>query len=382
MRKKVIFTGGRSPFTLELARFFYKFDYDVYIAETFIKNITSFSKYTKKTLYVPPPAQKTEDFIDTLKEHISVLKADLLIPTCEETFYVGMYKKELEKYCSVFTQDISILKRLHSKYKFIELLQILDISFPKTKIFSDINLIKEEIKDQEFFIVKPEFSRFATMTIINDKNKLNEINVSESYPWVVQEFIDGDALCSYSIAKDGKVLGHAIYPSIYRAGQGATIYFESVFDEQIDDIVTKIVKELNFTGQISFDFIKSKKDGKVYPIECNPRTTSGTYLFADEDNLPLAFEGNTDKIIRPSDKRNKTVILAMLVYALPKIRSLGELNKFIKDLVNAKDTVFRAEDIKPFLSQILTMWHYAKIGKKKDISFIEALTYDIEWNGN
>ena len=382
MKKKVLITGGRSPVALYLSRLFSKSGYDVYVAETFDINMTAYSSYIKKNILIPPPAQKTEEFIKVLRENIINFKIDILIPTCEEIFYISKFKSQLDEFCNVVTENFSILKELHSKYLFMQMLERFGVKFPETKKFTDIESIKKEIANKDFFVIKPEFSRFASLAIINDRKKIESIEISESYPWVVQEFLDGEAYCSYCIAKEGKVLAHSIYPSIYRAGQGATIYYESVFEKQIDEIVFKIVKELNYTGQISFDFIKSSKDGIVYPIECNPRPTSGVFLFSEKDNLPLAFEGVLNNMIRPTDYKNKTVVLAMLIYALPKIKSFSEAKKFVKDIINSKDPVIEMKDLKPFLAQFLSLKYYSKISKEKKISFLEATTYDIEWNGD
>lgn len=383
MSKNVFFTGGRSPYTLSLLRLFHNKGYKIYVGETYSSNIAGVSKYVEKNLLLPPPSQEPDNFNETLKKYVLDYKIDLLIPTCEEVFYISKYMDELNKYCKVFTVDISKLKTLHSKYLFIQLLIKIGVNYPQTKIFTNIDLLKEEVKNQDFFVIKPEFSRFASLTIINNKSKVEEMKISEDYPWVIQEFIDGEAFCSYSVAYEGKVTAHSIYPSFYRAGQGATIYFESAVVPEIDEIVGKIVKELNYTGQISFDFIKCKKTGKCYPIECNPRSTSGIYLFGNNDNLPSAFEGKNEKPIVPDSKVTGMSALAMLIYELPnKIRSWKNLKKFVSDFKNSKDTIWDSGDIKPFLAQFSTMKHYGLISRKKKISFLEALTSDIEWNGN
>ena len=50
----------------------------------------------------------------------------------------------------------------------------------------------------------------------------------------------------------------------------------------------EFVKELNLTGQISFDFIQTE-GGTVYPIECNPRTHSAITMFYNHPGLANAY---------------------------------------------------------------------------------------------
>ncbi len=381
--KNVIVTGGRSPVTLDLVRLFAKNKNNVYIVESFKDNISGASKYIKKNIILPSPALETEDFIQNLIDTIIEYKIDLVVPTCEEVFYLAKYKSRIEKHCKLFTPSWEVLEELHSKYKFIELLNKLDIPAPKSERLFTIESVKTAINSTEKFVLKPEYSRFASFVIINDRKpeKINNVNISENYPWVFQEYIKGQAYCSYSVAQDGKVLAHGVYPSVYCAGQGATIHFESHQSTEILKIVKKIVKKLNYTGQISFDFIKSDTDNIYYPIECNPRATSGIYLFS-EKLIDSFFKVDEDfKLVTPNTDKPKMVALAMLIYGLPSLRTKNQLKDFIKDFYKSDDVIFKINDPKPFLSQFKGLAHYLRIAKKNNISLLEASTLDIEWNG-
>lgn len=381
--KNIIFTGGRSPVTLDLIRLFAKNNYNIYVVESFKNNIAGASKYVKKNIILPSPAIETELFIQNLIDTIIEYKIDLIIPTCEEVFYLAKYKDRIEKYCKLFTSNIEILDELHSKYKFIQMLEKLDIKAPESKRLFNIEEVKKELRLKDKFVLKPEYSRFASLVLINDKSpkKINKIKISEDYPWVFQEYIKGKAYCSYSIAQDGKLLAHSVYSSIYCAGQGATIHFEPFESEEILKIVEKIVKELNYTGQISFDFIRSDENNVYYPIECNPRATSGIYLFSESITEAFRSDYNSSTFIKPNSDKSKMVAFAMLIYALPTLRTLGQGKDFIKKFYKSKDVVFRLNDMKPFISQFRGLAYYADLGKKNNISLMEATTMDIEWNG-
>lgn len=380
--KNILFTGGRAPATLDLVRLFNKKNYNVFIAETFKNNITGSSKHVKKNLIVPSPALETKRFIESLIDIIIEYKIDLLIPTCEEVFYISQHLETLEKYCRVFTSNIDILINLHSKYKFIDLLKKLNIDHPKTKILSDKYSLQEELNNTENFVLKPEYSRFASSVIINDKKneRLKDLNISEKYKWVFQEYIKGKAFCSYSVAEKGEVKAHSVYPGIYCVDKGATIHFKFSDIPEIEEIVKKIVKELNYTGQIAFDFIKSDKNGIYYPIECNPRATSGIHLFSEE--VVEGFISNKEKIIYPDKNNKKMIALAMLLFIPPYLRSVNDAKSFVKEFYNSKDVVFNLKDIKPFIKQFKQLKFYSDMAKKHNVSLTEAIMIDMEWNGN
>lgn len=380
--KNILFTGGRAPATLDLVRLFHKKKYNVFIAETFKHNITGSSKYVKKNIVIPSPAIETEDFIQGIIDTIIEYKIDLLIPTCEDIFYISKNLDKIQKYCPVFTSDINILTKLHSKYKFINLLEKINIDHPETKLFTDIESLEQEINLMEQFVLKPEYSRFASSVIINDKEiiKKKNINISTDNSWVLQEYIKGKSYCSYSVAKNGELMAHSVYPGVYCIDKGATIHFKYEDIPEIEEIVKKIIKDLNYTGQIAFDFIKSEKNGKYYPIECNPRATSGIHLFYE--NLVEAFIDDKNKNVIYPDKDNKRMVaLAMLIFIPPHFKNFKEIKDFIKDFSASKDVVFNIKDIKPFIEQFKQLRFYSKMSKKYNVSLTEAIMIDMEWNG-
>ncbi|MBC7476017.1 MAG: hypothetical protein H7263_17170, partial [Candidatus Sericytochromatia bacterium] len=242
-KANILFTGGRSPATLDLIRLFAKDGYNNFVAESLKSNLSGVSKYVKKNFLIPSAALETEDFIYHLVDIIREYRIDILIPNCEEVFYISKYKEKLEKYCYVFTSSIDVLTQLHSKFQFIELLEKLDIRYPKSQLIDHRQDLIHELKNIDKFVLKPDFSRFASQVIINDKSneKIDNIRIDEQYKWVLQEYIKGSAFCSYSVAQDGKVLASSIYPSVYFAGQGGTVHFESVNIPEIYLIIEKIV---------------------------------------------------------------------------------------------------------------------------------------------
>src|SRR5215207_4697534 len=57
---------------------------------------------------------------------------------------------------------------------------------------------------------------------------------------------------------------------------------------EIEAWVRGFVEPLKLTGQFSFDFMRTA-DGRVWPIECNPRTHSAITMFYDHPDLARAY---------------------------------------------------------------------------------------------
>ncbi|HEY9844056.1 MAG TPA: ATP-grasp domain-containing protein, partial [Candidatus Obscuribacterales bacterium] len=300
---RVLFTGGRSPATLALLRLFAQAGHHCQVAESLQPNLAGASRYCHRNHSIAPPRQQTARFVEDLERIIAAERIELLIPTCEETFYVSRYRRPLEAAgCQVFAAGIDVLTNLHSKYQFNQLLQALKLPAPATELIQDPARLDALLPEWGETVLKPEFSRFASAVLLKAPPELIKAKVQPSpqQSWVLQEFLSGPQYCSYSVARNGRLRAHSVYPTRYAMGQGATIYFESVEIPEIEAIVTKLVHGLDYSGQISFDFIHSQ--GQYYPIECNPRTTTGTFLFASEDELPEAFWADRP-LIRPRARR-------------------------------------------------------------------------------
>lgn len=382
----ILFTGGRSPATLALIRRFAEAGHRCDVAESLQPNLAGASRACAKNFTVPAPRQHTRQYIEALQTLIVDRDIELLIPTCEETFYIAQNREMLEgtgKGCEVFTPDMACLTELHSKYRFNQLLQQLKLPAPATERICDRAQLKLRLPEWGQYVMKAEFSRFASAVYINAPlhKVYQNIQPSPSTPWVLQEYLSGPQFCSYSVARNGELTAHSVYPTVYTAGTGATIYFESVDIPEIEHIIRAIVSYFGYTGQISCDFILHK--GLYYPIECNPRTTTGTFLFGPEDHLPRAFLPHsadpTARTVRPLARQPVALSVAMLGYAIPQ----SPLNtpRILKDLLRARDPLMHWQDPGPFWQQFGMLFRTLQRAKKAGTDLLSASTLDIEWNG-
>ncbi|MGV3523169.1 MAG: ATP-grasp domain-containing protein [Candidatus Sericytochromatia bacterium] len=377
---RVLFTGGRSPATLALLRLFARAGHDCQVAESQSANLAGASRYCRANHRVARPRQETAHFIADLQHLIRNQRIELLIPTCEESFYVARYRRELEQAgCEVFCAGSDVMANLHSKYQFNQLLQALKLPAPATQRLEDSARLKALLPEWGQWVLKPEFSRFGDEVLINAplETVYQRVHPSPRRPWVLQEFLDGPQLCSYSVARNGRLVAHGVYPTVYTAGQGATLYFQAVDVPEIERSVKALVHSLDYTGQISFDFILHK--GLYYPIECNPRTTTGTFLFSPGENLPRAFFETPERLIRPLARQPVALMLPMLLYALPA--DLSQSPRLLRDLWAARDPLFALDDFGPWLTQFPQIWQTLLTARRDGLSLLAASTADIEWNG-
>jgi len=213
-----------------------------------------------------PPRQQTAAFLEALKEIIIRDNIDLLIPTCEEVFYVGMGRSCLP--CKVFAESIEKLQTLHNKWSFALRASELGLSVPETFLVRTPDELLLAFTQWRKLILKPVYSRFATRTLIEPtiKQALSTMTFDFANQWVAQELIAGREICTYSVVQHGRLTAHAAYRADFTAGRGATIVFQPITHQATFDWVQRFVAAIGFTGQIAFDFIETP-DGEVNALD-------------------------------------------------------------------------------------------------------------------
>ncbi|OPG98710.1 hypothetical protein B2I21_10275 [Chryseobacterium mucoviscidosis] len=413
----VLLTGGRAPVTLDLARMLQQAGHRVYVAESAVRHLCRLSSAVERCFTVPSPRHETENYLLEMERLVQAWQIDLLIPMCEEVFYIAQGAERLGDHCRVLVSSIEQLHELHHKYDFIQLAESLGLSVPDTRLINSQQewLGAQPVLEMEGeWVWKPVYSRFAAKVRMpisstadfdggpSDKKKYTgnmkqyrlqngppgDVEISVASPWVAQAYVAGQMLCTYSVAYEGKIVAHTTYDSRYRTGSvGASVFFEHVEHEGVYEWVRKFVHATGFSGQIGFDFIETE-DGQLYAIECNPRATSGIHLFHPGDGLvraliaPDEYElGKETKVVTPEQGSKAMLTLPMLVSGLQQLWRKGSLGAWITAWRGTRDVVYQRHDPKPWFEQfavVLTAW---RLARKHKLSLTEALTHDIEWNG-
>lgn len=368
MNTKILITGTRAPSALELARLFSAAGSKVYAVDSLKQTLCSASNCIEKSFTVPPPKQQPDEYINSINAIVRSEKIDVLIPTCEEIYTLAKYRSRIN--CDVFCDSMDCLVELHNKFRFIQKVEALGLAAPKTW---KVQTQAEAVQFKGNYVLKPCFTRFAT-EIHYLFHPLPSIDISPIKPWIVQEYLNGPAFCTYSIARRGVLRAHVTYPVKQRIGNGACIYFEAVEHLGIQEWVTRFIKRTGFHGQIAFDFIEGS-DGIAYPIECNPRATSGVHLFSSE--LLKAFLTDGDLLLPHDQKR--MVTLAMLTHGFPN--SFTMMRNWFSALSQAHDVIWNFRDPLPFFAQFAVVYSLWKRAKQTQQTVLKVSTEDIEWNG-
>ncbi len=373
--KKILLTGARSLFTLDLARRFHEEGHQIFVAETSLHHVCRFSNAVEKSFVVPSPRFEPEGFISELAQICESEKIDMLIPMWEEIFCLSNHLDRFPKSCTVFTSSYETLNTLHNKWLFNKKLEELGFPAPKSYLVhsqEELDALSLDIP----YILKPSYSR-AALKIQKVTSKVPpQVIVDPHNPLVAQEFLHGKKYCSYSVAHEGKLTAHTVYPVDFSIDGNSCLNFEAIAHPKIEEWVQSFVKKAELTGQFAFDFIE-QPDGSLYAIECNPRGTSGLHLFQKSNHISHAFLDPTSPCITPTLGYSKQIAWGMLLYGWKTRRWLTFMKKFF----TLKDIVFSKEDLAPFFYQPILFFFYVVKSLRLRTSLPAMFTFDTDWNG-
>jgi len=371
--------GARAPACLEWARAFAGAGWHVTVADSLSWPLARSSRSAHAFLRLPEPRRDVNAWIKALLKAVQAEKIDLVLPTCEEVFYLAHGLDKLREVCRVFTSDFSLLNELHHKGRFPTLTKDWPVVAPETRLLESSAALLAYGKNSDEWVFKPAYSRFASQTLIRPTARaLSRVAPEPGRPWVAQRFIAGKEHSSFSILVGGQLRAHACYYSRYRAGKGAGIYFEPTDPAPVRAMVEHFGKTTGYTGQVGFDFIEDTA-GKFHVLECNPRATSGVHFFEGQAEALIASLGSesAEPVLTPAPG-TRMVALAVLLFAAPRQAWKAE---FWRDFARAKDVILRGGDHGPLTAQVLSLTEIGVRAISRRCGLLAASTADIEWDG-
>jgi predicted ATP-grasp superfamily ATP-dependent carboligase len=366
---RVLLTSSRAPVTLELIRAFGQAGHTVHAADTFAPTLGSASRHLRRHHVVPPPRHDPAGFGRALVRIVEACGIDVLIPTCEEVFHLGRHHAALSAVTRVLCPPLAELDRWHNKETFQRFADSRGVRTPRTLLVSSPDERDAAIDLIPRWVLKPAYSRFAARVVTRwglhaGRVPLEACAPTDQEPWLAQEYVEGEAECSYSVAHGGRLTAHCAYRTPHRIGGGAGVSFRAAEGEPTRRIVERLLEGTGYTGQLSLDFLVDEA-GERWLLECNPRTTSAVHVMDPAALVRALLVPEAPMYVEPPGRYQQL---------LPVVLSVGGAPAW-------SDVVFRLSDPLPFVASLSQMWHFSRVARRGRLSMVEATTEDIEYNG-
>jgi predicted ATP-grasp superfamily ATP-dependent carboligase len=385
---RFLVTSSRMPFAIDTIRKLGTQGHTVFASDTFSSAPGSHSRYVAESIVTASPRYDTRRFVEDVVRALRDHDVDMLLPQFEEVFYLAKHRAELAPWARAFMPSFESLALLHNKATLHGLAQSLNIRVPRSVTATSQARLAEAIAGFEGYFARPVYSRggiqlFTNLGPLAGATKLDECRPSAENPWVVQQFVEGEDVCTFSIAHHGRIAAHAAYVHPREIEHAGGIVFESVEEPESLAIAQAIVAATKYDGQISLDFRRTSL-GLVL-IECNPRPTAGIHVMSAStfERALLGVEPDMVLLAEPGVRCKYSVALIrdMLLH-------WRELPADLKHLMSsAKEVVADSGDLAPALYQLISYRHVQDYrhrlhtGKHKATDLMAAYFDDICWNG-
>jgi hypothetical protein len=340
--------------SLQLARSFHRAGHRVVMVEAGKYRLTGhrFSRAVDRFYTVPKP--QAPDYAAALLAIVEREGVDVYVPVCSPaaSYHDARAKEVLAGHCEVFHLDADLVAALDDKYQFAALAASLDLPVPTSFRITD----PRQVVDFDFsahdetFILKSiaydsvrrlDLTELPRPTPAETEAFVAGLPISEDNPWIMQAFVRGKEYCTHSTVRAGHVQLHCCCPS-----SAFQVNYEMVDRPAIDAWVRRFASALDLTGQVSFDFMEAD-DGRVYAIECNPRTHSAITMFYDHPGVAAAYLEAGGPTLRPLPSSRPTYWLYHELWRM--LTHPTSIPERLRVVARGKEAIHDWRDPLPFL---------------------------------
>ncbi|MGD8644366.1 MAG: ATP-grasp domain-containing protein [Chromatiales bacterium] len=378
MAKTVLLTLGRLPKALELARSLSEAGCRVIVAEPFAWHVCRISRSVSKSYRVAAPNTDPEQYACDLARIIEQERVDIVVPISEEAIHAMAARDRVSADVRFYSPPRDMLMQLHDKLSFAHIARTEGLHVPPTVSLDDPRAVS--LDQAQRVVVKPTHACAGIgLRILDTGDRLP--NAADIGPAIVQGFVDGRHLSSFSIAEQGRLLGTVVYEGTVFSGTVAICFQRVEQPAEMSEHIERLVHRLQFSGFIAFDFIVDA-DQRPWVIECNPRLTSGVHFIEHEDLALAVLEPERVKTLRIRPERLFQQFYTVLTETQKAMFDRRRFAPYLAQLRRARDVVWQRHDPLPFL--LMTPVCYQMLARTifKGESFGEAATRDIAWFGD
>ena len=345
---------------LQLARLFHQAGHRVVLVESHAYWLIGHRFSRAIDRFYTLPKSGAAGYENALLDLIQREKIDVYVPVCSPvaSLHDSHAMRLLSPHCEVLHVHPDTILQVDDKYQFFQAASRMQLAVPRSFLITD----PEEVvrfdfsKETRQFILKSiaydpvrrlDLTRLPAGSALETAEFARSLPISKGNPWIMQEFIPGQEYCTHGTFRNGELRVHCCCES-----SAFQINYQHVEKPAIEAWVKQFGTGLGLTGQASFDFIEASDDGKIYAIECNPRTHSAITMFYNNPDVAGAYLESQalQKPVTPASSGKPTYWIYHELWRL-----LGQLHSprlaaaRMLIILNGKDAVFDWHDPLPFL---------------------------------
>ncbi len=384
---RILVTSSRMPFALDEIRKLGRNGHEVFVTDTFRTAPGSHSRYAAEAIITPSPRYETAAFLDVIEDVVTSRSIEWILPTFEEVFHLARARQRFGGHAHLFAAQFDVLHTLHDKQRFVALAQRLGLPIPRTLVARDRAELAAATREFGQFFARPAYSRGGVQLFTNagplaGALTLDRCRPTDANPWLVQGFVQGTDVCTFSIVHHGRIAAHSTYIHPRMLEHAGGISFEAIDEGGTLAIAAVIAADTGYHGQLSLDFLRT--DQGLVLVECNPRPTAGVYLMPDELFVHALFDPDPGRTLFAPIGAARRIDVAII---RDMFRHPEEIPEDLAALfAKARDVYAAPDDMMPALFQFLSYSHvlayrWRRGHRDKRADLMAGYFDDVQWDG-
>ncbi len=286
---KALITTPATPTGLFVVRRLKQLGYKVTVIDSHRRSFVSYSNAVHKRIVAPSLFHDPQGFAAAVIDELRQEKYDFYFPILECGFLMSHYKDVIEKFTKMISMPYRDITYAHNKNAMRSYAQEAGVRMPFTAAFDSLQDAFKLLETIDFpVVIKPQVGCNANgqKIVLNPKEvpweyaQIVKKYRLENQPPIVQQYIEGDLVCTVNLAVAGEVKGNVVFRALRTVPTdgGTSSYRQTVHLPEAELFDAQIVKYFNWTGFISLDYMADKATGELYLIDCNPRIAPGVIL--------------------------------------------------------------------------------------------------------
>lgn len=384
-RVKILVTSSRLPYAVTEIRALGRAGHRVHAADTFGTAPGSHSRFVERAHVTIAPVHHPIGYHVQIEELVLEHGIDMVVPAFEEVFYLARQGGFVGG-APIDAPPFRTLAMLHDKASFTRFAQDIGLRVPETRLVEDSASLATAIEALDRWLARPSFSRAGTHLLSNTGplagcGAIEDCRPTSDNPWIVQRFVDGTDVCSFSVARMGRITAHTTYVHPKTLDSAGGVVFESIDEPQALEAAQRIAEATNYTGQLSLDFMR-EADGRLTVIECNPRPTAGVCLMPSGMFAKALLDPPLHPLVAPAGTR--CMFRGALIREM--VQRWTTIPENMREIFFTKtpDVVSVRGDRWPGFFQVLSFTHaikYVLDGGRWNDKLAHSYLHDVCWNG-
>lgn len=374
-RKTVLLTLGRLPKALEMARALHAVGCRVLVADPSSLHLCRPSNAVDRCFTPPAPATDQDGYLRDLLKITKEENVDLVVPISEESLHVTLLERNLPPSVQIFSNCHDVLATLSDKYAFNRAAEAAGCTVPETHLANSPDA--RRLAASAPCVFKPRSGCSGQQLQMLTPDTLPE-SVFADPSAIIQKRVFGREVSTLSLCREGRILAHVTYEGLVFSGTVA-VCFQRVDDApQVAEWVSDFVEKGGYSYFLAFDFIVDD-NGVPWPLECNPRLTSGLH-FLDPADLGGAVRGLSEtRDVGLKSRRRFQEGHTTLLQVYSALFRPSTMLKRAHAMITSRDVLWSPSDPLPFPLMTVSSWPVLKQVLFGGRTFGEAATHDIVW---